>query len=48
MMDLMMKVFPKKMALPTARAIVELHGGRIGVSSQTGHGSVFDFSLPVS
>jgi two-component system sensor histidine kinase KdpD len=36
------------MGLPIARAIVELHGGSIGVTSQTGHGSVFHFSLPVS
>ena len=36
------------MGLPIARAIVELHGGNIGVTSQTGHGSVFHFSLPIS
>jgi two-component system sensor histidine kinase KdpD len=35
------------MGLPIAKAIVELHGGNIGVTSQTGHGSVFHFSLPV-
>src|SRR5262249_38158983 len=35
------------MGLPIARAIVELHGGKIGVTSQLGHGSVFYFSLPV-
>ncbi len=35
------------MGLPIARAIVELHGGNIGVTSQIGHGSVFHFSLPV-
>jgi two-component system, OmpR family, sensor histidine kinase KdpD len=35
------------MGLPIAKAIVELHGGEIGVTSQTSHGSVFHFSLPV-
>ena len=34
------------MGLPIAKAIVELHGGKIGVTSQLGHGSVFYFSLP--
>jgi two-component system sensor histidine kinase KdpD len=34
------------MGLPIARAIIELHGGKIGVTSQIGHGSVFHFSLP--
>ena len=36
------------MGLAIAKAIVELHGGSIGVTSQTGHGSVFHFSLPVA
>jgi len=36
------------MGLPIAKAIVELHGGKIGVVSQLGRGSVFYFSLPVS
>lgn len=36
------------MGLPIAKAIVELHGGKIGVTSQLGHGSVFYFSLPVA
>lgn len=36
------------MGLAIAKAIVEAHGGRIGVTSQLGHGSVFYFSLPVS
>jgi two-component system sensor histidine kinase KdpD len=35
------------MGLPIAKAIVQLHGGKIGVISQLGHGSVFHFSLPV-
>jgi signal transduction histidine kinase len=35
------------MGLPIAKAIVELHGGKIGAVSQAGHGSVFNFSLPV-
>jgi two-component system sensor histidine kinase KdpD len=34
------------MGLAIARAIVEAHGGKIGVTSQLGHGSVFYFSLP--
>ena len=36
------------MGLPIARAIVELHGGKIGVISQLGRGSVFHFSLPTA
>jgi two-component system, OmpR family, sensor histidine kinase KdpD len=36
------------MGLPIAKAIVELHGGKIWVVSQLGHGSVFSFSLPVA
>jgi two-component system sensor histidine kinase KdpD len=35
------------MGLPIAKAIVEAHGGTIGVISQLGHGSVFSFSLPI-
>jgi two-component system, OmpR family, sensor histidine kinase KdpD len=35
------------MGLPIAKAIVELHGGTIGVTSQVGRGSVFSFTLPV-
>jgi two-component system sensor histidine kinase KdpD len=35
------------MGLPIAKAIVEAHGGTIGVVSQLGQGSVFSFSLPV-
>jgi signal transduction histidine kinase len=30
-----------------AKAIVEAHGGQIGVDSQLGHGSTFYFSLPL-
>lgn len=35
------------MGLAIAKAIVEAHGGQIGVTSQLGHGSVFYFTLPV-
>jgi len=35
------------MGLAICRAIVEAHGGRLGLTSQLGHGSVFYFSLPV-
>jgi two-component system sensor histidine kinase KdpD len=35
------------MGLPIAKAIIEAHGGTIGVVSQLGHGTVFSFSLPV-
>jgi two-component system sensor histidine kinase KdpD len=36
------------MGLAIARAIVEAHGGKIGVTSQPGRGSVFYFSLPIT
>ena len=36
------------MGLAIAKAIVELHGGNIGVTSQVGRGSVFHFSLPLA
>ncbi len=35
------------MGLAICKAIIEAHGGRIGVTSQLGHGSVFYFELPV-
>jgi len=35
------------MGLPIAKAIVEAHGGAIGVTSKLGEGSVFYFSLPI-
>jgi len=36
------------MGLAISKAIVELHGGTIGVTSQVGRGSVFYFSLPLA
>ena len=36
------------MGLPIAKAIVDLHGGKIGVTSQLDRGSVFYFSLPIA
>jgi len=36
------------MGLPIAKAIVQFHGGKIGVTSQLGRGSVFYFSLPAA
>ena len=36
------------MGLAIAKAIVEAHGGAIGVTSQLGHGSVFYFTLPLA
>ena len=36
------------MGLAIAKAIVELHGGKISVTSQPGHGSVFHFSLSLA
>jgi signal transduction histidine kinase len=35
------------MGLAICKAIVEVHGGRLGLTSQLGHGSVFYFSLPL-
>lgn len=36
------------MGLAICKAIVEAHGGQLGVTSQLGHGSVFYFSLPAA
>jgi two-component system, OmpR family, sensor histidine kinase KdpD len=36
------------MGLAIAKAIVEAHGGQIGVTSQLGRGSVFYFTVPVA
>jgi two-component system sensor histidine kinase KdpD len=36
------------MGLAICKAIVEAHGGKLGVTSQLGHGSVFYFSLPLA
>ena len=36
------------MGLAIAKAVIEAHGGTIGVTSQLGQGSVFWFSLPLS
>ncbi|MFZ3343442.1 MAG: DUF4118 domain-containing protein [Terriglobales bacterium] len=35
------------MGLAICKAIVEAHGGRLGLTSQLGHGSVFYFTLPI-
>jgi two-component system, OmpR family, sensor histidine kinase KdpD len=35
------------MGLAICKAIVEAHGGRLGITSQLGHGSVFYFTLPI-
>jgi two-component system sensor histidine kinase KdpD len=44
--DQRLRVQGTGMGLAIAKAIVEAHGGQIGVTSQTGHGSVFYFNLP--
>ena len=35
------------LGLPLSRKLVELHGGKLWVESQPGHGSTFRFTLPV-
>jgi signal transduction histidine kinase len=35
------------LGLPIARALVELHGGRIWVESKPGHGAAFRVALPL-
>jgi two-component system sensor histidine kinase KdpD len=35
------------LGLAIAKAVVEAHGGAIGITSQLGHGSVFYFTVPV-
>jgi two-component system sensor histidine kinase KdpD len=35
------------MGLAIVKAIIELHGGTVGVTSQVGRGSVFHFTLPM-
>jgi two-component system sensor histidine kinase KdpD len=36
------------MGLAISKAIIEAHGGTIGLTSQLGHGSVFHFTLPIA
>jgi len=36
------------LGLAISKAIVELHGGQIGVDSEEGKGSTFHFSLPIA
>jgi two-component system sensor histidine kinase KdpD len=46
--DQRMQVQGTGMGLAIAKAIVEAHGGQLGVTSQPGHGSVFYFNLPLT
>jgi len=43
-----LKIQGTGMGLAIVKAIVEAHGGTVGVTSQLGNGSVFYFSLPMS
>jgi signal transduction histidine kinase len=36
------------LGLPLSRKFIELHGGRLWVESESGAGSTFRFTLPVS
>jgi len=46
--DQRLRVQGTGMGLAIAKAIVEAHGGQIGITSQLGHGSVLYFNLPLA